>query len=620
MPLRAPSTWPIAVKLSLTFLLASLVPMSVIATYDHRESRAAVEESAYQNLELFASGTADRIDQLVGDTRQSAAEVAGDDEVGTFLAGDAQARERLTATVAQTLGNVVRSNVDVALVMLLDRTGTCIAGTSPDNLGQSYAFRDYFQGTLAADTFTSELLTGSITRRAGVYFTHQVKGGGGAMVGVAVLKLTSDALDAITESMHKNGRDALVVDSFGVVISSSDKQALYSSLMPLSAEVEATPAFRERFTSVGIHHVGSLGLEELNHTVAAAKEHGRVSYETGGRRRIAGISRMKTRKWSVVVEEPVSVFEEPMALLARKESLAVAFVGLLVTVLSLLIARNIVRPVKRLTAAAEAVARGDFDAARVGVTTRDELGALSTAFNTMAQGLHERQRERDMFGRVVSPEVREKLLGGELRLGGETLWVSVLFSDIRGFSTMSERMDPHAVVDLLNEYMTEMAEAVRPFHGYINNFIGDAIVVVFGAPITRPRVERLAVSASLAMRERLSRLNARRVTRGEAAIETGIGISAGEVVAGNIGSLERMLYTVIGDAVNVASRLETLTKDYPGHSILVTGKVAQEVAADAEGVGVCLLERIGPVVVKGRVDPVDVHSVRPPKPPVVGDA
>jgi adenylate cyclase len=611
MPLLAPSSWPIALKLSLTFLAASLVPMSLIATYNLRESLATVEETAYENLELFASGTADRIDQLVGDTRQSAAEVAGDAEVGAFLSGDSTERGRLAGTVQQTLGNVVRSNPDIASVMLLDRKGVCVAGTSPENVGQSYAFRDYFQETLAADSYMSELLAGTTTRRAGVYFTHRVNDKAGAMVGVIVLKLTSDALDAITESMHMDGRDAFVVDSFGVIISSSDKTTLYGSLMPLSADVEALPAFRERFTAVGIRHIGSLGLEALNRTVTSAAGHGRVSYEAGGRRRIAGVFRMKTRKWTVIVEEPASIFEEPMARLAFKERLSVALVGLSVTVLSLLIARNIVRPVKEITAAAGAVARGDFRGATVDVPTTDELGALAVAFNTMAKGLHERERERDMFGRVVSPEVREKLLGGELRLGGETLWVSVLFSDIRGFSTMSEKMAPQAVVDLLNEYMTEMAEAVRPFHGYINNFIGDAIVVVFGAPISRPNVERLAVAAALAMRERLARLNTRRETRGDAAIETGIGISAGEVIAGNIGSLERMLYTVIGDAVNVASRLETLTKEYPGHSILVTGKVAKEM--QVEGAQVCSIERIGPVVVKGRIEPVDVYSVGPPR-------
>lgn len=615
MRLLAPSTWPLAVKLSLALLVASLVPMNVIAMYNLRESLTKVEESAYENLELLAAGTADRIDQLVGDTRQSVAGVAGDVEVGAFLAGGADERDRLASTVGHTLDNVVRSNPDAASVMLLDRTGMCVASTHRENLGSSYAFRDYFRSAIDQESFTSELLTGSTSHRAGVYFARRVMGASGDVAGVAVLKLTDDAINAITESMHAGDtRDALIVDSYGVVISSSDKSTLYASLEALSPEVEALPAFRDRFTSVGIQHIGNLGLSELGRTVRSTTGHGRATYVHAGSRRIAGVARMKTRSWTVIVEEQAAVFEQPMALLERKEQLSLVLLGVIVAVLSLFVARNIVSPVIRLTLAARAIERGDFAAANVDVRSTDELGVLGAAFNNMAKGLHERERERDMFGRVVSPEVREKLLGGELRLGGETLWVSVLFSDIRGFSTMSEKLDPQVVVELLNEYMTEMAEAVRPFHGYINNFIGDAIVVVFGAPISRPAVERLAVAAALAMRDRLARLNLRRVARGEPAIETGIGISAGEVVAGNIGSLDRMLYTVIGDAVNVASRLETLTKDYPGHSILVTGRVITELGPEPSAAGICSVERIGPVKVKGRVDPVDVYSVRPPAP------
>jgi adenylate cyclase len=608
----APSTWPIAVKLWLTLLFASLVPMTIIGIYNLDKSLATVEERAYENLELFARGTADRIDQLVGDTRQSVAEVAGDAEVGAFLLGEPLLRDRLAPSAQQTLKNVVDSNPDIASVMLLDRMGTCVASTNPSNVGQSYAHREYFQSSLGHDPFVSELLVGSTTHEAGVYFAHKVTGADGGTAGVAVLKLTRNALDAIAGAMHVGGREALLVDSLGVVISASDKGLLYGSLSTIPEDVEARPEFQQRFASAGIHHLINLGLDELKRVVGSGTEKGRASYFQGGARRIAGIARMRSRDWSVVVEEPASVFRAPMEILERKERFSVALVGLLVTGLAVIVARNIVRPVTELTLAAGSVARGHYDVAKVAVRSKDELGTLADAFNTMTQGLRERERERDMFGRVVSPEVREKLLGGELRLGGETLWVSVLFSDIRGFSTMSEMMAPQAVVDLLNEYLTEMAEAVRPFHGYINNFIGDAIVVVFGAPIARPHVERLAVCAALAMRDGLGRLNERRQARGQVAIETGIGISAGEVVAGNIGSLERMLYTVIGDAVNVASRLETLTKDYPGRSILVTGKVASELGADGEAV--CSLERIGPVHVKGRVEPVDVFSVSAPLP------
>ncbi len=613
MRLLAPSSWPLAVKLSLALLAASLVPMNVIAMYNLRESVAKVEESAYQNLELLARGTADRIDQLVGDTRQLVALVAGDSEVGSFLSGDAATRARLGATVQQTLSNVTRSNPDVASVLLLDRAGVCVASTMPDTLGKDYAFRDYFQGALRSETFTSELLTGSTTRRAGIFFTRRVVDPGGAVVGVAVLKLTDDALNVITDSMRgADTREALVVDAFGVVISASDRSKLYASLMPLPPEVEALPAFHERFTSVGIQHVRSLGMDELSRAVHPEGVRARASYMSVGSRRIAGIARMKTRDWVVVVEERASAFERPMTALAHKEQLSLVLLGLVVTVLSLLVARYIVRPVTKLTVAAGAIERGEFDAAHVDVRSTDELGVLGAAFNRMARGLRERERERDMFGRVVSPEVREKLLGGDLRLGGEKLWVSVLFSDIRGFSSMSEKKDPQIVVQMLNEYMTEMSEAVRPFQGYINNFIGDAIVVVFGAPISRPGVERLAVAASLAMRERLAELNVRREARGEAAIESGIGISAGEVVAGNIGSLQRMLYTVIGDVVNVAARLESLTKDYPGRPILITERVARALGPDGCGDGICSTERIGPVTVKGRVEPVEVYAVAPP--------
>ena len=246
-----------------------------------------------------------------------------------------------------------------------------------------------------------------------------------------------------------------------------------------------------------------------------------------------------------------------------------------------------------------------FDQARVDERRGDEIGLLQRAFNVMARALKERDREREVFGRVVSPEVREKLLGGELGLGGETLYISVLFSDLRGFSTMSESMSPQEVVDMLNEYLTEMTRSVRPWNGYVNNFIGDAIVVVFGAPVGPEEVERRAACAALAMRDALAKLNLRRVARGDCELETGIGISAGEVVAGQIGSPERMLYTVIGDAVNVAARLESLTKDKLGHPILVTRAVAHAL----EGEPGILVHPLGAEKVKGRNEPVEIFGL-----------
>jgi len=264
-----------------------------------------------------------------------------------------------------------------------------------------------------------------------------------------------------------------------------------------------------------------------------------------------------------------------------------------------------IKPIKQIKHVTYRVEHGDLEVEKLEIQTCQELEVLAQAINKMIVGLRERERERDIFGRVVSPEVREKLLQGQLELGGELCWVSVLFSDIRNFSTLSEEMKPQEVVAFLNEYLTEMTAAIRPWGGYVNNFIGDAIVVIFGAPLFPAETEWRSVAAALTMRERLEELNQRRIQRGEVPINAGIGISSGEVVAGQIGSLERLLYTVIGDAVNVAARLETLTKEYPDYSILIN----ESTAAGIEEYHDILLKCLGEVKVKGRQKLVNVYAV-----------
>ena len=271
---------------------------------------------------------------------------------------------------------------------------------------------------------------------------------------------------------------------------------------------------------------------------------------------------------------------------------------------AILFSGSITRPLIQLNQMSRRVQEGDLNV-QVEITGQDEVGELGRAFNMMTEGLRQRERERDIFGRVVSPEVREKLLAGRLALGGETRWVSVLFSDIRGFSTISEQMEPQELVAFLNEYLSEMSDAIKPYGGYINNFIGDAIVAIFGAPIDQPDKELRAVAAAIQMRMRLEQLNDRRIERGEDPIQFGIGISTGEAVAGQIGSLERLLYTVIGDAVNVAARLETLTKDYPDYHILINGQTAEGLKSHKE----IVMKHLGPIQVKGRSEPVEVYAV-----------
>lgn len=284
--------------------------------------------------------------------------------------------------------------------------------------------------------------------------------------------------------------------------------------------------------------------------------------------------------------------------------IAAALVG--VVLVGTMVARRITHPLLRVVWASRAVASGDLEQ-QVEVTTQDEVGILAESFNEMVEGLRRGQFIRDAFGRAVSPEVLEELLAGGLELGGETRQVTVLFSDIRGFTSLSESLEPQVVVQWLNEYLGMMTAAISAHGGVVNKFVGDAVVAIFGAPQHQPDHADRAILAALEMERRLAGLNRVREQRGEMPLRNGIGLSTGPVVAGIIGSEDRWEYTVIGDVVNVASRLEGLTKEFPAYTLLVT---AETIAALGDQAGL-IVHDLGDIQVKGRVQPVRVFGVRP---------
>jgi len=260
-----------------------------------------------------------------------------------------------------------------------------------------------------------------------------------------------------------------------------------------------------------------------------------------------------------------------------------------------------VSPINVLVDIARKIGKGDLEQ-KVEMKRKDELGELGNTFNEMIKGLKDRDFIRNTFGKYVSKQVAEAILNGRLELGGERKRATVLISDVRNFTALSEKLPPEEVVDFLNEYFSEMVSVVTKYEGTLDKFIGDALLAVFGAPIAHQDDARRAVFAALEMQEKLKEFNKKRVKKGKNEIRIGVAVHTGNLVAGNIGSEVRMEYTVIGDTVNLTSRLEPLNKQF-GTKILISESTYSEVKDDIE------VREIPAVELRGKEEKVKIYDV-----------
>ncbi|HDT15325.1 MAG TPA: adenylate/guanylate cyclase domain-containing protein, partial [Firmicutes bacterium] len=269
-------------------------------------------------------------------------------------------------------------------------------------------------------------------------------------------------------------------------------------------------------------------------------------------------------------------------------------------ILSVMLVNFLVKPIGFLVKGVRAIGEGKYDV-QIKIHTRDELGELTDAFNATAKSLKEKELLKGAFSTYVSNSVMEQVLNDpdKLKLHGTRVKATMLFTDIRGFTSMSEDLQPEDVVSVINEYLTLQTDKVFKWSGLLDKFVGDCVMAVYGVPFPKDDDAYRAVRTGMDIREGVERLNAIRKRRDQITVGIGIGINTGEVVSGNMGSPQKMDYTVIGDNVNLAARLEA---NAPAGSVWVSESTYKETYDRIE------YEELESIMVKGKKDPVRIFS------------
>jgi adenylate cyclase len=309
-----------------------------------------------------------------------------------------------------------------------------------------------------------------------------------------------------------------------------------------------------------------------------------------------GLSVISQTSEEAILEVSKEVKRRSIFVAGSAVSLAIFFI--------FLFSMTLTSPIEKLAEMIHLVSKGNFDVkARSQVKSKDEVGDLAEAFDHMTEGLKERDKVKSLFSKFHGSSVAEDLINKDIGVGGQTKDVVIFFSDIRGFTSFSEKRSPEEVVEMLNEYFGCMVKIINSHGGVVDKFIGDAIMAVWGAPQSSPKDAHNAVKACLEMRKALESLNETRIARGQPPISIGMGLHAGKAISGTIGSDERMEYTVIGNTVNTASRVEASTKAF-GSDLLVTDSVIELVGEDFK------TELAGAAEVKGRSEALKMYKVR----------
>jgi C4-dicarboxylate-specific signal transduction histidine kinase len=391
-----PPAWSIAAKISLALLSAVLIPMSFNAYYNLQHSLSNAEQSEYRQLELLATSTASRLDQLIIDNQKVVSQVSTEPNILDFIgANTVKKRQKLQSAVQSTLNNILRSNKNYDAIFLIDRKGKCLASTNSNFVNRNFSSQEYFREAIQGNNYASDLIADSTTKKSGFYLSQTIWSSQGKIIGIAVLKIKQDNINEIVDRLKlESGSYAFLVDSLGVIINHPEKDYIYHSLTTLSPEVQTKIAKDRRYP---ISQVESLDLPELAEAMIGSREPDYANYFFPLRdsRQIVGFAPLEVQQWVIGISKPETAFVKPLNSLIWENILNLIIVGAIAAAFALLLARSISRPIRKLTKTAKCLEQGNFECDRLLSIShsQDDIGQLVRVFIHMAQEVESRENK-----------------------------------------------------------------------------------------------------------------------------------------------------------------------------------------------------------------------------------
>ncbi len=538
--------WSLMVALAGTGLAIA----AVLGVWAYTEAGATLRGQIVSEMRHIAQIEQNEIKEDIADAQTS---------LQFFASRMAEDARRNPAAVRERLRELQAFDPRFLQVNLMDAEGRALVSSSvtgdvepPNRIGVAY--------TLEGKPFVSDIYVSPLFKRWVIYISAPVKGSGGVVTGAVSARFDmQEDLKAFVRTVRFGDHGyTMVANAEGRIIGHPDQARL-------NTDVSAYPVVRaalqgQTTSAISVNLAGTEMLMVGQPLESPATLH--------------------PRPWVLVSETATVEALAPVRALRVKFALAALIAGAACLAVAGLLSRSVTRPLHDVLDVVQKIRGGDLTA-RSAVAGRDEIGHLGEAVNEMAKGLEDRDRIKEIFGRYVTTQVSQELLDKQITLGGERRRVTMLFSDIRNFTTMSEAMAPEQIITFLNDYFSEMVDAVFEHHGVLDKFLGDGMLAVFGSLDETHAHERRAVLAGLRMKALLAKINGERSMIGQPPIAIGIGIHTDEVIVGNIGSRKRLEYTVIGDGVNTCSRVEGLNKEF-GTTILITDATYEAVRDEFE--------------------------------------